>query len=100
VRKLSDKITELAKVIERNISYDASGHQPEKRCPHCGEVIEKEETCGYWIDHKGTLAQEIANHLGLSSAFREAIERQLDDVDVTGDAKKDSLVIVKEILKS
>lgn len=95
---MSDKITELAKVIEKEISYDASGHTPEERCPHCGKVIKEESTWGYWIDHRGMLAQAIANHLGLGSAMREAIDGQLSNATVTGNKKKDSLEIAKEIL--
>ena len=93
-----EKIKALAKVIEDEISYDASGHSDEERCPHCGEVIKEEQTWGYWIDHRGTLAQTIVNHLGLSNSLREAIDEKLSDITVTGNKKKDSLTIAEELL--
>lgn len=96
---MSDKITELAKVIEKNISYDASGHTPEKRCPHCNEVIQKEEIYGYFLDHRGSLAQQIANYFGLGESFRETVEEKLQEVSVTGDKKRDSIAIANEILE-
>jgi hypothetical protein len=95
---MEDKIKALAKVIEREISYDASGHSDEERCPHCHKVIKEEQTWGYWIDNKGTLAQAIVNHLGLGSGLRGAIEEKLGDVYVTGDKKKDSVEIAEAIL--
>lgn len=95
---MSDKTTELAKLIEREISYDASGHSPEERCPHCGKVIKEEETWGYWIDHRALLAQAIVDYLGLGSSLRDAIEEKLGEVGVTGNAKNDSVTIARILL--
>jgi hypothetical protein len=97
-RAMSDKVAKLAELIEKEISYDASGFTPEKRCPHCNEVIQKQETWGYWIDHRGVLAQAIIDHLGLGSSMREAMDSKLGEIDVTGNKKKDALTIAQELL--
>ena len=92
--------TALTAHIAKNISYDASGHDEEIKCQHCGGVVRPERTYGYWIDHKGVLVDVIMTYLGLASGdISNAIHRILEDVLVEGKPKQDAKVLSDEIWK-
>lgn len=81
----------LEEVIEKNISYDCDGG---KKCPHCKRWIKEPH---YWLYHKWTLANVIAKYKHYPEIFVEKIEELLDEIEVSGDAKKDSKYITERL---
>ena len=78
---------ELLKLIEDEISYDASFSYECEKCSHAPK--------NYWLDHKDTLARVIAEKLNLKDVT--LIHRVLQSVYTKGNRKEDALYIVEEI---
>jgi hypothetical protein len=82
----------LAKFIAKNISYDGSGKED---CPHCGKEI---RSMNYWVDHKDSLAGEIAGFIGLGPAMYTVIRDIVENAYyVSGSPAKDSKEITEVI---
>ena len=77
---------ELIKFIQGELTYDATARNECKKCGH----YEKD----YWIDHRDSLASNIATKLGLKT--RDIIKDILDNVSdsTQGKSKADAIEIV------
>ncbi len=80
---------ELTRLIERELSYDATLVY---ECDRCGNSPKS-----YWIDHKESLASVIAFYLGLKTTgiILTIIEEASYATD--GDRKKDTEYIINRI---
>lgn len=81
----------LQQVITKHISYDGDGGE---KCPHCKKYIEAPH---YWLDHRWTLAHEIAKFKGWPARFAESIEDMLEDIQVTGNPRIDAVTIARAL---
>lgn len=77
----------LKEFIEKEISYDAN---TKFECPRCG-YHEKD----YWIDHKDSLASQIAKGLNLRS--HDEIAGIMSMIPVTGNKSEDAELITQMI---
>lgn len=86
-------IKELAIFIQKELSYDANRVL---HCPNCDY-----EQLSYWIDHKESLASNIAQFLGLK--LTEPILDIINSIGTNGnnsdDAVKIAHIIASDIIK-
>jgi hypothetical protein len=90
------RIEPLAKLIAKEISYDASQDVAELKCPHCQKVA-REAEYHHWIDHRGVLEGQIRKHLGVRDSGGE-ISRILEQAYVSGKRAEDAKNLATEII--
>lgn len=88
----------LIKLIEEEIEYDCSGYSPEKICPHCKKVTEKERYWGWWIDHRSVLASKIIGLTKIPSRYEEDFYEWIGQQKVTGNEKDDAISLSSKII--
>ena len=83
--------------FEKNLSYDPSG---EKACDKCGRGYT------FWIDHKSALVGNLLvflelapKHRLVSGPIHDAVYGIIEDTYVTGEAKKDSPILARQIIE-
>lgn len=92
------KKEELAQFIKGSISYDAGGGED---CPYCHKNIKSHN---YWIDHKSSLASNIASQFGVETSWDKGFGRIIMDVlnefQATGNKNKDAMELAERILQA
>lgn len=86
----------LAAFIAKHISYDANLVSEGVKCPHCGKMA-REPVESHWIDHRGVLAGQIADFLGLN--VYDQVDDELDGAMVNGDKEEDSKWLAENIIR-
>lgn len=88
----------LINVFKEHVSYDCNGYSPEKKCPSCSYVIEKESRWGFWLDHREVLSGNLFSELNLPERYRSDFDDWIGEQYVSGDKNEDAENFSKWIL--